>query len=105
MLQPLDIITVSLYIGRNERSLDADARKVLRDSYPDVFPGIGAQPAARARDLRRGHRSIDIRTGELIDGNLSTRAADMVREWIGMHRSELLEMWETQEFKKLDPLD
>ncbi|MCR5391818.1 MAG: hypothetical protein K6E65_00775 [Olsenella sp.] len=29
----------------------------------------------------------------------------MVREWIGMHRSELLEMWETQEFKKLDPLD
>ncbi|MEE6148225.1 DUF4160 domain-containing protein [Atopobiaceae bacterium HCP3S3_F7] len=49
--------------------------------------------------------AIDIRTGELIDGNLPTRAADMVREWIGMHRSELLEMWETQEFKKLDPLD
>ena len=28
-----------------------------------------------------------------------------VREWIGLHRDALVEMWETQEFRKLDPLD
>lgn len=29
----------------------------------------------------------------------------MVREWIGLHRDDLVTMWETQEFKRLDPLD
>lgn len=29
----------------------------------------------------------------------------MVREWISINRADLIEMWETQEFKKLDPLD
>lgn len=49
--------------------------------------------------------AFDIRTGEAIDGHLPSRAADMVREWISIHSIELLKMWETQEFKKLDPLD
>ena len=29
----------------------------------------------------------------------------MIREWILKNRDALLEMWETQEFKKLDPLE
>lgn len=49
--------------------------------------------------------AFDIRTGDLLDGGLPTRATDMVREWISKNREELLEMWDTQEFKKLDPLD
>lgn len=49
--------------------------------------------------------AFDIRTGEAIDGHLPSRAVDMVREWISIHSIELLKMWETQEFKKLDPLD
>ena len=48
--------------------------------------------------------AFDIRTGTLIDGGLPARASDLVKEWIAIHRSELLEMWETQEFRKLDPL-
>lgn len=48
--------------------------------------------------------AFDINSGEEIDGNLPTRAACMVREWIEIHQTELLEMWETQEFKKIDPL-
>lgn len=48
--------------------------------------------------------AFDIRTGTLIDGGLPARASDLVRKWIVIHRSELLEMWETQEFRKLDPL-
>lgn len=49
--------------------------------------------------------AFDIKTGEMLDGNIPSRAADMVREWISIHQNELIEMWETQQFKKLDPLD
>lgn len=49
--------------------------------------------------------AFNIRNGEIIDGDLPARAADLVREWISKNERDLLEMWETQEFKKLDPLD
>lgn len=49
--------------------------------------------------------AFDIRTGAIIDGSMPKRAAGMVREWITQNEDALLEMWETQEFKKLDPLD
>ena len=48
--------------------------------------------------------AFDLRSGAILDGELPPRAAEMVREWIGIHQSELNEMWHTQEFKKLDPL-
>ena len=46
--------------------------------------------------------AFDINTSELLDGKLPARAYGIVREWIGINA--LLSMWETQEFKKLDPL-
>ena len=46
-----------------------------------------------------------IRTGEIIEGDFPKRAAGMVREWMRLNEQDLLEMWETQEFKKLEPLD
>lgn len=49
--------------------------------------------------------ALDIRTGEIIDGYLPKRAASLVREWMELHREELLKMWETQEFKKLESLE
>ena len=49
--------------------------------------------------------AFDIRTGEIIEGGMPNRAAGMIREWISLNKEDLLEMWETQEFKKLDPLD
>lgn len=49
--------------------------------------------------------AFDIKTGNILDGSLPNRAADMVKEWISINRADLIEMWETQEFKKLDPLD
>lgn len=48
--------------------------------------------------------AFDIRTGEIIDGGFPARATNLVREWIAINRDALLEMWETQEFRKLDPL-
>ena len=48
---------------------------------------------------------VDIRTGEIIEGSLPPKALAMVREWIEINRKDLLHMWETQEFKKLSPLE
>ncbi len=44
-------------------------------------------------------------TGNVLDGYLPPKALSMVREWIELHRDELTEIWETQEFKKLPPLE
>ena len=49
--------------------------------------------------------AFEIRTGKILDGGLPRRAADMVREWISINEEDLLKMWDTQEFFKLDPLD
>ncbi len=49
--------------------------------------------------------AFSIATGELIDGYLPKRAAAVVEEWMGLHREELVSMWETQEFRKLDSLE
>ena len=49
--------------------------------------------------------ALDIHTGEINDGYLPKRAASLVREWMELHREELLTMWETHEFKKLESLE
>ena len=50
--------------------------------------------------------SITIRELSIIDGerNPSSRALSMVKEWILIHRDELLNMWETQELHSVEPL-
>lgn len=49
--------------------------------------------------------AIDFVTGKVIDGYLPPKAMDMVLEWIGLNRSELMHIWNTQEFKTLPPLE
>ncbi|MGI5090413.1 DUF4160 domain-containing protein [Treponema vincentii] len=49
--------------------------------------------------------AIDIQNGEILEGHLPPKALSMVREWVGIHRKDLLRMWETQEFKPLSPLE
>ena len=49
--------------------------------------------------------AFDINTEKIIEGYLPSRATSMVQEWISKNKADLLEMWETQEFKKLEPLD
>jgi len=48
---------------------------------------------------------FNIQTGSLMEGDLPPRASGMVEEWIGLYRTELLEMWKTQQFKALPPLE
>ena len=49
--------------------------------------------------------AVEILTGEVLEGALPPKALSMVREWIGIHKDELLRMWKTQEFKALSPLE
>ncbi len=49
--------------------------------------------------------AIDIQTGEVLEGLLPPKALAMVREWAAIHKDDLLQMWETQEFKSLSPLE
>ena len=48
--------------------------------------------------------AIDIKTRQLIDGSIPQREAALAREWIAANEAALLEIWETQQFKKLGPL-
>ena len=48
---------------------------------------------------------FNIETLEMIEGDLPKRARKLVIEWAGLHRNELIEMWDKQEFHKLPPLD
>lgn len=49
--------------------------------------------------------AIDIQTGEVLEGYLPPKALAMVREWSSINRDDLLQMWDTQEFRKLSPLE
>ncbi len=49
--------------------------------------------------------AIDFMTGKVLEGHLPTKAMNMVQEWVAIHRDELKTIWETQEFKKLAPLE
>lgn len=49
--------------------------------------------------------AVDIQTGEVLEGYLPPKALAMVREWAAIHQNDLLQMWETQEFKSLSPLE
>ena len=47
---------------------------------------------------------FDISTLEMLKGDLPPRAVNIVKEWAGLHQSELLEMWNSQKTHRLPPL-
>ena len=49
--------------------------------------------------------AVDFMTGEVLEGYLPPKALSLVREWILLHQKELLTIWETQEFQKIEPLE
>lgn len=48
---------------------------------------------------------IDIKTLEMLEGDLSNRAYKLVREWAEKHQDDLMQMWDTKLFKKLEGLE
>lgn len=48
---------------------------------------------------------FNIQTLEMMEGDLPTRARKLVKEWASQYQSELLRMWQTNEFKQLPGLE
>lgn len=48
---------------------------------------------------------MNIKTRKLMEGDLPKRAEKLLAEWVELHEKELLEIWETQNFIKLPPLE
>ncbi|OPJ58457.1 DUF4160 domain-containing protein [Clostridium oryzae] len=48
---------------------------------------------------------IDIKTLEMIEGDLSNRALKLIREWANKYQEELMDMWNKKEFRKLEGLE
>ena len=46
-----------------------------------------------------------ISTGEIMEGEFPNRAKALVKEFILHYQKELLEMWETEKYVKLPPLE
>lgn len=46
-----------------------------------------------------------ISTAEIMEGVFPPKATALVKEFILKYRNELLEMWETEKYVKLPPLD
>ena len=49
--------------------------------------------------------AINFMTGKILEGYLPPKALALVREWISLHKDELKEIWETQNFKNISPLE
>ena len=47
---------------------------------------------------------FDLETMKMTEGDLPTRAQQLVQEWMSAHQDRLLEMWDTQKLEKLPPL-
>ena len=49
--------------------------------------------------------AIDIKTLQMTEGDLPAKALSMVQEWVLKNQSALIEIWNTQSFKQLPPLE
>lgn len=47
---------------------------------------------------------FDIKTLEMMEGDLPIKAQQLVKEWLGLHYEELIKMWDSQKIEKINPL-
>ena len=47
---------------------------------------------------------IDIQTCTVIEGDLPNRVEGLIKEWINIHKDELINIWNTHQFVELPPL-
>lgn len=49
--------------------------------------------------------AINIETLEVIEGDLLDKALKLVKEWILKNKKDIMNIWETQNFRKIEPLE
>jgi len=47
---------------------------------------------------------FEIESLSMVEGDLPKRAIELVKEWLEINQQELLQIWKTQNFKQLNPL-
>ncbi|WP_232504019.1 DUF4160 domain-containing protein [Thiomicrospira microaerophila] len=48
---------------------------------------------------------MELQNLNIIDGSVPKKCRQLVREWAEIHQEELIEMWRTQNFHKVAPLE
>ena len=48
---------------------------------------------------------FDLQTLAMIEGDLPQKAVAMIQEWGQVHKEELLNIWNTQNFREIAPLE
>jgi hypothetical protein len=48
---------------------------------------------------------FDIQTLEMLEGDMPIKAQALIKEWAGMNKTDIMNMWETKVLKKLPPLE
>lgn len=52
------------------------------------------------------HQAVmDLVSLDLIEGRLPNKCFALVREWAEIHQTELIEIWDTQNFHPVEPLE
>lgn len=49
--------------------------------------------------------AIDIQTLQMLEGDLPKKALTLIKEWASLYQTDLLRIWNTQEFVTLPPLE
>lgn len=47
---------------------------------------------------------FNIKTFEMTEGDLPLKAQQLVKEWLQLHGNELIDMWNSQQRGKIEPL-
>ena len=49
--------------------------------------------------------TVNVKSGEIIMGSLPPNARNLVKKWVLLHSDEIENIWETQKFRKIKPLE
>ena len=70
-----------------------------------IFMYASGAIAERARcDGNEFAAVFNLRTLNIMEGKLPARVRGLVEEWAELHQEELLAMWESKDFHKVEPL-
>jgi hypothetical protein len=48
---------------------------------------------------------MELKNLNIIEGSLPKKCRQLFREWTELHQEELIEIWDTQKFHAIPPLD
>ena len=48
---------------------------------------------------------FNIKTSEMINGDIPPSIQNIIKKWLSLHRTELQEMWDSQIIKRIAPLN